>query len=118
MQDVVHQPYRHTNKETTTHTQNKYSLGARRVRISGVTLGGSWVVISGVISPLRWVISRVTLLITLLIATHEPPGSSRIPAATSEASSQVHGEAEQLGMHEEISPPAPLAGEMQAKKKP
>ena len=36
-------------------------------------LGGSWVVISGVISPLRWVISTVILLITLLITTHEPP---------------------------------------------
>ena len=33
------------------------------------------VVISGVISPLIWVISTVTLLITLLIITHEPPSS-------------------------------------------
>ena len=40
-------------------------------------LGGSWVVISGVIRPLIWVISIVTLLITLLITTHEP--SSKIP---------------------------------------
>ena len=38
-------------------------------------LGGSWVVISGVISPLIWVIMRVTLLITPFIATHEPPSS-------------------------------------------
>ena len=29
--------------------------------------------ISGVISPLRWVTDIVTLLITLLITTHEPP---------------------------------------------
>ena len=36
-------------------------------------LGGSWVVISGVISPLIWVIIIVTLLITPLITTHEPP---------------------------------------------
>ena len=38
-------------------------------------LGGSWVVISGVISPLIWVTSIVTLLIiiTLLITNHEPP---------------------------------------------
>ena len=36
-------------------------------------LGGSWVVISGVVSPLVWVISIVTLHITLLITTHEPP---------------------------------------------
>ena len=36
-------------------------------------LGGSWVVISRVISTLIWVISIVILLITLLITTHEPP---------------------------------------------
>ena len=39
-------------------------------------LGGSWVVISGVISPLIGVISVVTLLITLLATTHEPPSGS------------------------------------------
>ena len=38
-------------------------------------LGGSWVVISGVISPLIWVITIVTLLITPLITTHEPPSN-------------------------------------------
>ena len=45
-------------------------------------LGGSWVVISGVIRPLIWVISIVsivTLPITLLLTTHEPP--SRKPLA-------------------------------------
>ena len=36
-------------------------------------LGGSWVVISRVISPLIGVIIIVTLLITPLITTHEPP---------------------------------------------
>ena len=36
-------------------------------------LGGSWVIIGGVTSPLIWVISIVTLRITLLITTHEPP---------------------------------------------
>ena len=46
-----------------------------------VLLGGSWVVvISGDISPLVWVVSIVTLLITLLITTHEPP--SRVSTAT------------------------------------
>ena len=35
-------------------------------------LGGSRVVISGVISPLFWAIIMVTLLITPLITTHEP----------------------------------------------
>ena len=37
-------------------------------------LGGSWVVISGVISPLVRVISIATLLITLLVTTHELQG--------------------------------------------
>ena len=37
-----------------------------------IVLGGSWAVISGAISPLIWVISRVTLLITLLITTLNP----------------------------------------------
>ena len=36
-------------------------------------LGGSWVVISRVISPLIGLITIVTLLITSLITTHEPP---------------------------------------------
>ena len=36
-------------------------------------LGSSGVVLSGAISPLIWVISIVTLLITLLRTTHEPP---------------------------------------------
>ena len=35
-------------------------------------LEGSWVVISGVISPLIWVIIMVTLLIPPLVTTHEP----------------------------------------------
>ena len=42
------------------------------VSVKGL-LGGSWVVISGVISPLIWVITIVTLLIGPLITTHEPP---------------------------------------------
>ena len=41
-------------------------------------LGGSWVVINGVISPLIWVITIVILLITLLITTHEPPSRFRV----------------------------------------
>ena len=36
-------------------------------------LGGPWVVITGVINPLIRVISIVTLLLTALITTHEPP---------------------------------------------
>ena len=36
-------------------------------------LGGSGVVISGVISPLVWVISTVTLLIMLLLTTINYP---------------------------------------------
>ena len=41
-------------------------------------LGGSGVVISRVISPLIWAISIVTLLITLLTTTNEPPSSIRL----------------------------------------
>ena len=43
-----------------------------------VVLGGSWVVISGVISPLICIMTIVTLLITPPIATHEPPSSLRL----------------------------------------
>ena len=39
-------------------------------------LGGSWVVISGVISPVLRVINIVILLITLLITNHEPPSKT------------------------------------------
>ena len=46
-------------------------------------LGGSGVVISRVISPLIWVISIITLLVTLLISTHEPP--STLNSVTPEA---------------------------------
>ena len=43
-------------------------------RLSGrFLLGGSWVVINGVISPPIGVITIVTLIITPLITTHEPP---------------------------------------------
>ena len=40
-----------------------------------VYLGGSWVVISGVTTPLIWVITIVTLLISPLITTHHEPQS-------------------------------------------
>ena len=40
-----------------------------------VILGGSWVVISMVISTLIWVVTAVTLLLTPLITTHEPPSN-------------------------------------------
>ena len=36
-------------------------------------------VTSGVISPLIWVITMVTLLATPLITPHEPPSKRRIP---------------------------------------
>ena len=35
--------------------------------------GGSWVVISGVISRVTIVITHIRGLITILITTHEPP---------------------------------------------
>ena len=45
----------------------------RCFEVKPMPLGVSWVVISGVISPLIRVISIVTLLITPLITTREPP---------------------------------------------
>ena len=42
-------------------------------------LGGSWVVISGVIGPHIWVIVIVPYFLTPLIATHEPPSMERQP---------------------------------------
>ena len=39
-------------------------------------LGGSWVVVNGVISPLIWVISIVTVLTTPLVTAHEPPSGA------------------------------------------
>ena len=38
----------------------------------GLRVRGSWVVISGVRSPVVWVLTIDTLLITPLITTHEP----------------------------------------------
>ena len=46
---------------------------ARSLRSLACLLGGSWVVTSRVISPLIGLITIVTLLITPLITTHEPP---------------------------------------------
>ena len=45
------------------------------VRLIIGVFGGSWVVISGVIRPLRWVISIVTLLFTLLLTALAPPST-------------------------------------------
>ena len=47
------------------------------VSVKGL-LGGSWVVISGVISPLIWAITIVTLLISPPITTNEPPSRALI----------------------------------------
>ena len=41
-------------------------------------LGGSWVVISRVISMISRVITYIRGLITLLIITHEPPSSAAV----------------------------------------
>ena len=43
--------------------------------------------ISGVISPLIWVIIMVTQLITLLITTHEPPRDIEATATSVEVQS-------------------------------
>ena len=43
------------------------------IKLSETLLGGSWVVINGVISPLIGVITIVTLITGPLISSHEPP---------------------------------------------
>ena len=45
-------------------------------------LGGSWVVVSRVISRITMVITYIRGLITLLITTHEPPSSSTVSGQT------------------------------------
>ena len=46
---------------------------------AGVTLlGGSWVVISGVISTVTILVTLLRGLITLLITTHEPPSRGSV----------------------------------------
>ena len=42
-------------------------------RVFCCLLGGSWVVISGVISRVTFVITQIRGLLTPLITTHEPP---------------------------------------------
>ena len=51
----------------------KVYLSSFPIAQASLLLGGSWVAISRVISPLIWVICIVTLLTTLLIATRVPP---------------------------------------------
>ena len=45
---------------------------------SGRLLGGSWVVISGVIGRVTIIITHIRELITPFITTHEPPSNVRI----------------------------------------
>ena len=51
----------------------KYPKPAMGVVAHCLLLGGSWVVIRRVIHPVIWVITIVTLLLTPLRTTHEPP---------------------------------------------
>ena len=65
-------------------------------------LGGSWVVISMVIRSLTWVIAIVTLLVTPLITTHEPPSKPQ-PQSIEARLPRPHKDAETLNPH----PPNP-----------
>ena len=58
-------------------------LACRRLATASL-LGGPWVVISRVVSPLIWVITTVSLLITPLIPTQEPPSKVMRRQATGE----------------------------------
>ena len=53
-----------------------YRLMEEPCLITRILLGGSWVVINGVISMVTIIITHITGLITpLVITTHEPPSS-------------------------------------------
>ena len=55
-------------------------MASRRVDSSSAgwgVLGGSWVVISGVINRVTIVTTRISGLMTLLLTTHEPPSTGR-----------------------------------------
>ena len=54
-----------------------WELLARRARSCPALLGGSWVVISGVISKVTIVITQRRGLTAVLITTHEPPSTLR-----------------------------------------
>ena len=56
-----------------TRKRRKAATKPARTTLSETLLGGSWVVIHGIISPLIQIINIVTLLITSLRTTHEPP---------------------------------------------
>ena len=60
----------HTTPEPQTAKAPKYKLKGRHIRI---LLGGSWVVISRVISRVAILITHIRGLLTPLITTHEPP---------------------------------------------
>ena len=64
---------RMTQVESTVRAPKKKYQRLQTLNPALLLLGGSWVVISGVISPLILVITIVTLLITPLIPTYEPP---------------------------------------------
>ena len=71
---ATHEPPSNLKSETLLWSSADLRLTkVKYVRSQTIVLGGSWVVISGAISPLIWVISIVNPLITLLITTHEPP---------------------------------------------
>ena len=62
-------------------------------------LGGSWVVISGVISRVTLVLAHITGRITPLITTHEPPSMPLRGSARSSLAALDAAIAEFLGSH-------------------
>ena len=64
-----------TTVEAQKYRESQHYLALVRFPTFWGLLGVSWVVISRVISPLIGVILIVTLLMTPLIATHEPPST-------------------------------------------
>ena len=93
-------------------------LDPQQVLVRGIKerlLGGSWVVISRVTSPLIWIVTTVTLLVTPLITTHEPPSTPLSPTGAHQLAffgvcltvSVAHGSAPLIGLWKFMTPKPP-----------
>ena len=73
--------------------------------------GGSWVLISREMSTLRRVIGIATILITLLITTHEPPSKQPQTSTLNPASSTCN----MLGLDMSLRSEAPVSSKAQTR---
>ena len=61
------------------------------MRVLGVLLGGSWVVLSGVVSKATIVITHIRGLFSVLITTHEPPSRETLRPSAYRVGSKASG---------------------------